>query len=215
MAKMLVFKRKKKVEPAPVVAPRVDVHLAPALVSSNPVTLETSLASLNEVNTLSDTEVAQTEAAADTSVESLDLEGAGMDDFEGRLKEYMDIKEALDKLTTRKDGLRDDLRERTKENGQVDGKGNKFLNVIIDEQRFTVLVENRNSVRLDEAKAILLCRAKGLNQCLDVIEVLKESAFEDSVRAGDVSVDEVKGMTLISTSEAFKVFATTPEVAEG
>jgi hypothetical protein len=146
--------------------------------------------------------------AAPAQAEPLDLAQPVDDSLEQELKTYIELRAKIEKQTEYKDKIKENLKAYLTKTGEVDDKGNRFRTLYIDGVRYMMMVEKRVSTpSLDRDKAIAMCREKGFGHCLDVIEVLKDDAFENVLKKGEITPAEVKSMIVTAPpTYAFKVF---------
>ena len=97
--------------------------------------------------------------------------------------------------------LSEEIKEAAEKTGVKDDRGSYYAST----DNFVYGKVAKKSVSFDEAKAIAFVKSHGFNDCVRTIEVLDESAVESRVNSGDITYDELEGITVTKVTYAVDV----------
>lgn len=107
------------------------------------------------------------------------------------IREYVRLREEKKSIEKRMKQISDVLKSYAVTNGQKDDKGSSYF------ERDDYVVGNvaRKSVSFNIEKATQFFRRKGYPECIDTIEVINESAVEELLSTGEISIDDLASIT--------------------
>lgn len=131
-------------------------------------------------------------------------------DMESLVAEYFGVDAEIKKQTKRKDQIKELARAYVHEYGSEDSKGS--FRVEIEAGKIQDII--RQSVSLDEEKAIELFTDLGLTECLDVVEkvVINEAAVEEAMKTGRLSAEQLQ--SVVSRKHNFALYIKKPTAKE-
>lgn len=115
-------------------------------------------------------------------------------------EKYYELGKLIKQLEDERAEYKSSLSEYAKKEGEVDEKGS----YIAEAGEFEVTLQARQSVNIDDDAAEKLLKSKNLWKDCSV-EVLDESKFENAVKKGKITLDELKNITSKTVSYALRV----------
>ena len=97
--------------------------------------------------------------------------------------------------------LSDEIKEAAERTGTKDDKGSYYA----EAGNYIFGKVAKKSVSFDEGKALDFVRKKGFTDCIVTIESLDEGAIENRINSGDISYEELEGITTTKVSYAVDV----------
>lgn len=97
--------------------------------------------------------------------------------------------------------LSDEIKEAAERIGTKDDKGSYYA----EAGNYVFGKVAKKSVSFDEGKALDFVRKKGFTDCIVTIESLDEGAIENRINSGDISYEELEGITTTKVSYAVDV----------
>ena len=133
-------------------------------------------------------------------------------DAEELAKEYNDLSIKIKELEKRKKELSEKLKKCASQLGVTDDKGSSY----IDGEYFVVGQVAKHSVKINQEEGVSFLRKKGLLNCIDekTVYTVNETEVEKAVSNGELTEEEVRKFTSVSTSYSVSVKAKSemPEV---
>ena len=97
--------------------------------------------------------------------------------------------------------LSDEIKEAAERTGTKDDKGSYYA----EAGNYVFGKVAKKSVSFNEDKALDFVRKKGFTDCIVTIESLDEGAIENRINSGDISYEELEGITTTKVSYAVDV----------
>ena len=118
------------------------------------------------------------------------------------LEQYLEFKKLRDQLAKKMEDLREELFKIIEKNGSEDDKGS----IIFELDNITAKKEKRESVKVDNSEEnIEFLKKKGLKDCIEVIEQIREDLLESAVLEGKLSAKDLMKMIEKKITWALKV----------
>ena len=116
-----------------------------------------------------------------------------VDDFESQAKQYIFFKKRVEYFESELKSLREKLFEDIDANGEVDGRGNLFVELSSEIDGVTMLQkQKRVSRKIDPQMADNLIVSKGLeNELYKTIQIIDEDALMAALYEGKLTEEEV------------------------
>ena len=120
-------------------------------------------------------------------------------------EEYDNISKQMKELEAKKKELADKLKNCAESMGVVDDKGSSY----IDGDSYVIGRVARRTVKINQEKGVKILREKGLKKCIDrkVVYTVNEAEVERAVAREDLTEEEVREFTSVSTSYSVSVKA--------
>lgn len=117
------------------------------------------------------------------------------------IREYVSLCEEEKRIKQRKDVLASALKKYALENGETNDKGSSYF------ERDNYVVGNiaRKSISFDVEKAIKFFRRRGYPECVKEVEVIDESAVEELISTGEISLGDLESITQTKVSYSISV----------
>jgi len=133
--------------------------------------------------------------------------------FEGEVVTQLEIEEMIERDLALQASVKESKRRRDKmkpkflayleEHAVPDQKGSRKMEFVAGKVESIV----RESAKLNEDRAVEFCRGRGLDDCWKevTVRVIKPEEFEDAVKSGVISREELRGLVDIKSNVALYV----------
>lgn len=117
------------------------------------------------------------------------------------LEEYDSLRERKKTIEERMKKLADQIKDYAEKNGVKDDKGSFYA----QNESFIYGKQCKKSVSFDKEKAISYLKEQGFDDCIDTVEVIVEAAVEERINTGDISYEDLEGITTTKVSYAVDI----------
>lgn len=123
-------------------------------------------------------------------------EFANPDDFDTQVREYLQVKSTAEMLDARKEDLRKNLFSHLENSGEIDDKGNYFIELPQPVDGIVRLEKQKRTIRkLDEGSAEEILKDNGLeDEIYETVRVVNEDKLMAAYYEGKISEDELERM---------------------
>lgn len=123
-------------------------------------------------------------------------EFANPDDFDTQVREYLQVKSTAEMLDARKEDLRKNLFSHLEGSGELDDKGNYFIELPQPIDGIVRLEKQKRTIRkLDEQTAEEVLKDNGLeDEIYETVRVVNEDKLMAAYYEGKISEDELERM---------------------
>lgn len=123
-------------------------------------------------------------------------EFANPDDFDTQVREYLQVKSTAEMLDARKEDLRKNLFSHLESSGEIDDKGNYFIELPQPVDGIVRLEKQKRTIRkLDEGSAEEILKDNGLeDEIYETVRVVNEDKLMAAYYEGKISEDELERM---------------------
>lgn len=123
-------------------------------------------------------------------------EFANPDDFNTQVREYLQVKNTAEMLDARKEDLRKNLFSHLEGSGEIDDKGNYFIELPQPIDGIVRLEKQKRTIRkLDEQTAEEVLKDNGLeDEIYETVRVVNEDKLMAAYYEGKISEDELERM---------------------
>lgn len=123
-------------------------------------------------------------------------EFANPDDFDTQVREYLQVKNTAEMLDARKEDLRKNLFSHLEGSGELDDKGNYFIELPQPIDGIVRLEKQKRTIRkLDEQTAEEILKDNGLeDEIYETVRVVNEDKLMAAYYEGKISEDELERM---------------------
>lgn len=123
-------------------------------------------------------------------------EFANPDDFDTQVREYLQVKNTAEMLDARKEDLRKNLFSHLEGSGEIDDKGNYFIELPQAIDGIVRLEKQKRTIRkLDEQTAEEILKDNGLeDEIYETVRVVNEDKLMAAYYEGKISEDELERM---------------------
>lgn len=121
--------------------------------------------------------------------------------IEQKVTEYDKLRAQSKTIKSQMDKLSAQIKDSAEKLGTKDDKGSYFYET--DQYIFGKVA--KKSVSFSEEKAIKFFKKKGLDKCIDIVEVINEEAVSGYVSSGDITYEELDDITQTKTTFAVDV----------
>ena len=117
------------------------------------------------------------------------------------LKEYDSLREQKKTIEDRMKYLADQIKANAEKVGVKDDKGSFYA----EDEQFIYGKQCKKSVSFDHDKAIEYFKSHGYDECIDTVEVINEEAVEGRINTGDISYEDLEGITNTKVTYAIDI----------
>lgn len=117
------------------------------------------------------------------------------------LDRYFSLRDEKKTIEAELKKLSDEIKEAAERTGTKDDKGSYYA----EAGNYVFGKVAKKSVSFDEGKALDFVRKKGFTDCIVTIESLDEGAIEKHINSGDISYEELEGITTTKVTYAVDV----------
>lgn len=117
------------------------------------------------------------------------------------LDRYFSLRDEKKTIEAELKKLSDEIKEAAERTGTKDDKGSYYA----EAGNYVFGKIAKKSVSFDEGKALDFVRKKGFTDCIVTIESLDEGAIENRINSGDISYEELEGITTTKVTYAVDV----------
>lgn len=123
-------------------------------------------------------------------------EFANPDDFDTQVREYLQVKNTAEMLDARKEDLRKSLFSHLEGSGEIDDKGNYFIELPQPIDGIVRLEKQKRTIRkLDEQSAEDILKENGLeDEVYETVRVVNEDKLMAAYYEGKITEDELERM---------------------
>lgn len=117
------------------------------------------------------------------------------------LDRYFSLRDEKKTIEAELKKLSDEIKEAAERTGTKDDKGSYYA----EAGNYIFGKVAKKSVSFDEDKAFDFVRMKGFTDCIVTVESLNEEAIEKRINSGDISYEELEGITTTKVTYAVDV----------
>lgn len=117
------------------------------------------------------------------------------------LDEYFALRGEEKRIKSRLTYLSGEIKKYAEDNGVKDDKGSYYS----ENESYVFGKQAKKQVSFDVEKAITFLKAKGFSDCVKTREIIDEDAVEAHINSGDISYDELEGITVTKVTYAVDV----------
>lgn len=114
------------------------------------------------------------------------------------LEEYDNLREQKKTIEARMKTLAEHIKAEAEKSGTKDDKGSFYAQT----ENFIYGKQCKKSVSFDTDKAITYFKEHGYTDCINTVEVVNEDAVENRINTGDISYEDLEGITITSVKYA-------------
>lgn len=117
------------------------------------------------------------------------------------LEEYYSLREQKKTIEDRMKYLADQIKANAEKVGVKDDKGSFYA----EDEQYVYGKQCKKSVSFDHDKAIEYFKSHGFDECIDTVEVINEEAVEGRINTGDISYEDLEGITNTKVTYAIDI----------
>lgn len=117
------------------------------------------------------------------------------------LEEYYSLREQKKTIEDRMKYLADQIKANAETVGVKDDKGSYYA----EDEQYVYGKQCKKSVSFNKDRAIAYFKNHGYDECVDTVEVINEEAVENRINSGDISFEDLEGITDTKVSYAIDI----------